>query len=906
MVDKLLTQKHYACFKQNYLIFHNLMIKKYIVYLKSYLNRKGILMKKWISGIILFMLVGLLLACGDEENVNNSEDKETTAENEKDQQELWKEINSLKTIVSFMNTGAHPDDENSGLLAFMSLGKGVESSTVLANRGKGGQNEIGTETGEGLSVIRTRELQEASKFINNDLEILNQDFDDSITDFGFSKSPDETLEKWGEEKTYKRLIKEIRKHRPDILFTSFRDIENQHGHHRAVSILSQRAFNDAANPEVFPEQLENGLEVWQPQKFYLPANDDEGNETLRFNIGGEVDPIYNKTYPQLGEEARYFHESQGMGEDLEVEDQYESLELAESEVNNKGKEEKSIFDDIPYDFKEYADQIDDEDLKEELNNFQEELDEIVDLYPEKLKILEKTQKVLGTVDDIKAQLQDENYSLSDSMKVDLLDRLNKKDEQLQKISTISADLDIQLKPEDNQLVRGEKTEISVIIKNEGETEVSKVEVDPIVPENWDVSGVEKMDSIEAGDTVTTTFDVEVSENADYFDPYEDFVVQADVSYHLMDSKVEHTISPDAKNPIAVLPDFDLELSPEKEVVRTEEGKQEFDVDVNVTNYVDGSNEGQVEIEVPDNWSVEPKKTDVSFSKQDEKKKVSFKVETNDDVDAGDYSLNAKVVNNEGDFSETYHPIDYDHIGKTYWPKGEAEVDTKSFSLEVPDNLKVGYVDSGFDNLPDKLQRIGMDVIELTSEDLESGKLNQYDTIVIGIRGYLDRDDLKENNDQLLNYVKDGGHVVMQYHKPDDNWDTEETAPYKLEIGEPSIEWRVTDEESDVEVLKPKSPIFNWPNEINNDDWGNWEQERGLYFPMDWDEEFEPYISMSDKSDLPYEGPFEGGMLKADYGEGSYLYTNLGWYRQIDHNVPGAYRIFTNLLSYPLYEENEKE
>lgn len=446
----------------------------------------------------------------------------------------------------------------------------------------------------------------------------------------------------------------------------------------------------------------------------------------------------------------------------------------------------------------------------------------------------------------------------------------------------------------------------MIIKNEGETEVSKVEVDPIVPENWDVSGVEKMDSIEAGDTVTTTFDVEVSENADYFDPYEDFVVQADVSYHLMDSKVEHTISPDAKNPIAVLPDFDLELSPEKEVVRTEEGKQEFDVDVNVTNYVDGSNEGQVEIEVPDNWSVEPKKTDVSFSKQDEKKKVSFKVETNDDVDAGDYSLNAKVVNNEGDFSETYHPIDYDHIGKTYWPKGEAEVDTKSFSLEVPDNLKVGYVDSGFDNLPDKLQRIGMDVIELTSEDLESGKLDQYDTIVIGIRGYLDRDDLKENNDQLLNYVKDGGHVVMQYHKPDDNWDTEETAPYKLEIGEPSIEWRVTDEESDVEVLKPKSPIFNWPNEINNDDWGNWEQERGLYFPMDWDEEFEPYISMSDKSDLPYEGPFEGGMLKADYGEGSYLYTNLGWYRQIDHNVPGAYRIFTNLLSYPLYEENEKE
>src|SRR5699024_2127213 len=196
------------------------------------------------------------------------------------------------------------------------------------------------------------------------------------------------------------------------------------------------------------------------------------------------------------------------------------------------------------------------------------------------------------------------------------------------------------------------------------------------------------------------------------------------------------------------------------------------------------------------------------------------------VDAGDYSLDGKVVNNEGDVSATYHPIDYDHIGKTYCPNEEADVDTKSFSSEIGHRLQVGYVHSGSDNRRDKRQRIAMNVIECTYEDLESGKLNQYDTIVIGIRGYLDRDDLKENNDQLLNYVKDGGHVVMQYHKPDDNWDTEETAPYKLEIGEPSIEWRVTDEESDVEVLKPKSPIFNWPNEINNDDWGNWEQERG--------------------------------------------------------------------------------
>src|SRR5699024_4526910 len=187
-------------------------------------------MKRWITVLILLTLV--LVSCSEgNDATNNSGDNKEANEDEK-KQKLWQEVNSLNTIVSFMNTGAHPDDENSGLLAYMSLGEGVDSSSVLAHRGEGGQNEIGTEAGEGAGVNRTRDLEESAKMILNHADLLNTVFDNSITDFGFSKSPEETLEEEGKEKTYEGFLKVIRQQRPDILFTSVRDVENQHGHHR--------------------------------------------------------------------------------------------------------------------------------------------------------------------------------------------------------------------------------------------------------------------------------------------------------------------------------------------------------------------------------------------------------------------------------------------------------------------------------------------------------------------------------------------------------------------------------------------------------------------------------------------------------------------------------------------------
>ena len=240
---------------------------------------------------------------------------------------------------------------------------------------------------------------------------------------------------------------------------------------------------------------------------------------------------------------------------------------------------------------------------------------------------------------------------------------------------------------------------------------------------------------------------------------------------------------------------------------------------------------------------------------------------------------------------------YDHINDIYFLYSSA-INGVAFELLKPDNLKVGYIESGFDTIADDLINAGFDLTKLTENDLASGDLSVYDTIVTGIRANLSRADLVQNNARLHEYVENGGHLVVQYHKPGDNWNIQTSAPYPLEIGNPSIRWRVTDENAEVTMTQPEHKLFNYPNNITTGDWDNWVQERGLYFPMNWDERYETFVSMAD----PDEDPFEGGILMAEHGEGTYLYTNLVFYRQIDNQVPGGYRIFTNLISYGI-EEN---
>ncbi|GAA0343277.1 PIG-L family deacetylase [Bacillus carboniphilus] len=803
--------------------------------------------------------------------------------------ELWNVLKPLSTTVTFLNTGAHPDDERSDFLAYLSRGLGVKTASLIANRGEGGQNEIGTELGNGLGIIRSNEMIEAAKITGVKAYHLSELTSDAIYDFGFSKSPDETLEKWGEDVTYERLIRFIRTYKPDIVMPSFRNVDSQHGHHRAITILSLQAFEDAADPTVFPEQLEEGLTPWEIKKVYLPTASDSNPDNITSIEIGMYDPIYQMTYPQLGEESRYMHKSQGMGRDIPAEPRQVQLELVNAieSANNP-----DLFAGVPYDFAEWAELVPQKGLQKQLIELQKSLDQIVELYPNRSEILPEVQDSLKAVERVKAMV--DKAPLSEGVKVDLFHKLELKAVQLKEASFVASSLDVNTSLDSNVLTSGEKSTVTMTITNNGEKSIHHVAASLVLPDNWENSDVKKVTKLQPGDSKTVTFEVQVPEDSESFDPYGQPVIQSKISYKENGYTTESVLELD--NTVAVLPGLSLTMDPQNVVVNTADVQDEIPVKVKVKNYFEGAKNATVSLNLPEGWSSNPSATEISFTERFEEKEVSFTITPPDDIEEGDFVIEAVATADGKSFNTTVQEILYDHIKDMYYLYPSV-INGVAFELLKPDNLKIGYIESGFDKVADYLANAGFDVTKLTEEDLTSADLTQYDTIVTGIRAYLSREDLVQNNDRLLEYVENGGHFVVQYHKPGDNWDTDATAPYRLKIGTPSIRWRVTDELADVTVTQPDHALFNYPNVITDNDWDHWVQERGLYFPMDWDSNYETFLSMAD----PGEDPFDSGVLLTEYGEGTYLYTNLVFYRQMENQVPGAYRIFTNLISYGLGE-----
>ncbi|MFC4766241.1 NEW3 domain-containing protein [Effusibacillus consociatus] len=802
--------------------------------------------------------------------------------------DLWKSIKPLTTVASLMNTGAHPDDEHSALLAYSSLGLGVATSSVIANRGEGGQNEIGSELGNALGVIRSRELQEASKITNVTLEMLSQDIDDPIFDFGFSKSPEETLQKWNENVAYERLIRNIRKHRPDVLIPAFLNEPSTHGHHRAINILTVKAFEDAAKPDVFPEHLKEGLKPWQVKKLYVPANKDAFTTAVPI---GTYDEIYGASYVQLGEESRSMHKSQGMGRDYHEgpQDGFYKLEKAVIPVPAK---EGSLFDGISFTFEDLAKEVEtkgkDNKVTKDLRQLQKDADEIVNAYPRFRTVAEKVHHMLQ---DVRAAVKDvEASSLSDQDKADLLFRLNAKLDQLNRASAESNSVVVKVIPDTGELVRGQTAKVTVRVFNGGQVDLKNLSVKLNLPSGWQAAakGATSFKQLGYNQTGIVEYDVTVPANADGFHPYRAPVVSAAVEYSAFDVPANVTVSP--KNTVAVLPEFSVSLSPNATVLNTLKSDEPIPVTVGVRNYTPGAAQTTVSLEVPEGWNVEPKQAAVSFSQKGETKSASFTVKAPAGTSNGKYQVKAKAVRGSVTSNQSVQVIEYPHIGRTYLVSPSV-LNIQAFDLGIPSELKVGYVSSGFDNIDQYLRQVGVNVTNLDANEVQFGDLSKYNTIVLGIRAYGFRPDLLASSNRLLEYVKNGGNLVVQYHKPEDKWKPE-LAPYPIKIGTPLIQWRVTDENSKVTMLAPDHPIFNTPNKITEQDWANWVQDRSAYNPAEWGKEYVALISNGD----PGEKEFTGTFLTANYGKGTYTYSSLAWYRQIPSLVPGSFRLFVNMIS----------
>lgn len=804
--------------------------------------------------------------------------------------DLWKSIKPLTTIASAMNTGAHPDDEHSATLAYLSLGRGVNTSSVIAVRGEGGQNEIGSELGQGLGVIRTRELQEASKITNVTLGMLGEQLNDPIFDFGFSKSVEETLEKWGESVAYERLIRKIRELRPDVIIPAFLNENSTHGHHRTINVLTVRAFKDAANPEVYPEQLKQGLQPWQIKKLYLPANNKD--YTVRAPIG-EYNSIYGASYLQLGEESRFMHKSQGMGRVVDEGpaqgDSYYKLDL--STVKTKEKEQ-DIFDGIAFTFADLAKEISvkgkDNKIAKDLQALQQDADRIVAAYPSFANVL---KEVHGMKADVQTALVDvKKSSLDAATKEDLLHRLHVKEEQLNKASMEAASVVVKVKPDANELVAGQTTKVTVTVFNGGSSKLDNVKLSLNVPAGWTAApvGTTSFGQLGYNETASAVFEVKVPADAPLFKPYEASMFNAKVVYEAFRTVTSLQETP--QNAVAVLPPYSMTLSPSATILNTLKPGDPIPVKVTVKNYTPGASKASIALQVPEGWTAEPAAEELSFAAKGETKSVAFSVKGASNVSPGKFTVTAVAKNGDVQSMHGTQVIQYPHIGKTYIVQ-PAELQIQAFDLKTPEKWKVGYVSSGFDNIDQYLRQVGVNVVNLDAKDIESGDLSQYNAIVLGIRAYAFRPELIPSNQRLLNYVKNGGNLVVQYHKPEDKW-SPDLAPYPIKIGSPLIQWRVTDENSKVTTLAPEHPMFNAPNKITDQDWNNWIQDRSAYNPSEWGKEYTELISNGD----PGEKEFTGTFLTANYGKGIYTYSSLVWYREIPALVPGSIRMFVNMIS----------
>lgn len=806
--------------------------------------------------------------------------------------DLWESVVPLTTTTSFMNTGAHPDDERSHFLAYLSRGQGVQTSFLLSTRGQGGQNEIGSELGNELGIIRTNELQASSNVLGIETFFLNQGLNDSVKDFGFSKSAEETLNKWGETKTYERLIHYIRQFKPDIIMPSFRNVDTQHGHHRAMTMLTKKAFKDAANPDVFPDQLDNGLSTWQAKKMYLPAETEE-QTTTSIQIGIN-DTHYDMTYPQLGEKARYLHESQGMGKEVGDGEETVNLQLVKSTVGDIPEHEDTIFENIPYDFNDHAKSLTKSEnaYKNKLIRLQKDLEAVKDAYPNAEKVFTEAKQTLDELQKLKSKMNKGNKLEAETKKT-LLHKLEVKEKQLVDTIYEAAQIDVNVQVNDSKLTDRDETKVSVKVENNGTHNIEAIRSKLSIPADWKMVGDQNYTTLKSGENTTFHYKVKTDINK-YYNPYNNPAIQANITLKVGNQFLTKQYKPNET--VAQLPEVSLTLEPEKLVINTNDVKESTSLDVQVEKFAEGDLTTEVSLNLPKGWKAEPNSKTVRFNEDEENKQVSFELIPPPTVAEGDFTITPKAKVGNKIISESVQTIQYEHIGTDY-SISDAKVEGTAFPLDYPNDLKVGYVDSGFDKVAEQLTNIGMDITKLNKEQLQNGDLSKYDTIVTGIRAYLSREDLLNNNKQLLEYVENGGHLVVQYNKPWDNWDPQATAPYKLVIGQPSIKWRVTHEDAPIEVLKPDSPLFNYPNSIKQSDWEGWVQERGLYFPMEWSDKYETYVSVAD----PGEDAFKSGILMADYGEGSYLYSNLVWYRQIQNQVPGGYRIFTNLISYPYHD-----
>ena len=790
-------------------------------------------------------------------------------------------VNSLTAVGAekrVLMIGAHPDDEDTELLAILSRGLGAQTAYLSLSRGEGGQNLIGPELGPELGVIRTEELLAARR-----LDGARQYFTRAY-DFGFSKTAEESFRFWPRDSLLKDVLDVIRRFRPQVVVSIFSGTPRDgHGQHQVAGALARQAF------EILKDSS------WGPVKLYRSARFDSAGTTLTLQ-GGRLEPVTGQSFHQLAMAGRSRHRSQDMGQLQQPGPSVIRLALWEERDSGRGtRDGNGLFagvDTVLRGQARYVALVDS--ARAALNP----------LHPEALvPLLARALDALGN--GTNAVDTEQRALLSHAL-------------------AAAAGVEIDGVADDWIVVGGQRVQVEATVWNAGASGARLDDVQLVAPAGW---AIERLDQpsgpIAGGGVATRRFVVTVPADAERSQPYflrrpplgalyDWSAVPPDVrglpfEPPLLELAVRATIAGasvtftrevsyryrdeadgEVRRPLVVDCAFDVALTPGLVVwpsAGPASGPRRFTV--TVTNRTRGTAVAELTLTPPRGWAALPRDTLV-FAHEDESKSATVTLALPASVQPGVVLLRAGAGRASGRrCQDASRVIDYPHIRPRPVVHPSA-VEIHVVQIALPALARVGYVRGAADRVPEALAAVGVPVELLDADSLARGSLARYDAIVIGSRAYETDPALVANNGRILEYARGGGLVIVQYQQYP--FIQGGFAPYPLTLARPHD--RVTDEAAPVTLLDPGAPVFHVPNEIGPADWQGWVQERGLYFAHDWDPAYAPLLEMHD----PGDPPLQGGLLVSHVGRGTYVYTALAFFREIPAGVTGAYRLFANLLA----------
>jgi LmbE family N-acetylglucosaminyl deacetylase len=835
---------------------------------------------------------------------------------------LLRQMDGVKRVLMI---AAHPDDEDTSLLTTLAREWGAETAYLSLTRGDGGQNVIGPELWEGLGVVRTGELMAA-----RDLDGGRQYFTRAF-DYGFSKTADEALSLWPREELLADVVWVVRSFRPHVIVSVFSGTPRDgHGQHQAAGIVAREAFAAAGDRTRFPEQLVAGLEMWQPAKLYESRRGGFGGrgggpEPEGVTIPtGDLDPLLGRSAYQLSMESRSQHRSQDMGSRQPAGPRSTGVVLVDSRVAGDG----GFFAGIDTTLVGLTSSLPAAAAQTTRGHLEAYRDAVararanVGLDP------------VGIADEIAEALDHLSAAVSAAIPAagtELRRALASKLDVAQRAFMAAAGISLHVRADDDLVVPGQTVRVTAELWNASPFELREADMDILEPEMWRVSepeieGLSAAGTIAPGSLVSVTYEVRLPEDAQpsslYFlrqprdgamyrwpndralwglprDP-ELVVVTADFTAvvpngpsgqpYIESSAPWRYVGVDPtrgefERRVLIVPEVSVSASPAGLVWPS--GRDEAQtVSVVLRSEAEGGSRGEVAMTAPAGWSVTPSSRPFALLEAGTQRTVTFELRPNGSPVRGEHVFAVEARTEDGRvFDEGYSLIDYEHIERAalFSP---AEARATVVPVAVPDGLRVAYVMGSGDDGPEAIRQLGVDVTLLGPDEVREGAFDGFDTVVLGIRAYETREDLRAAAEQLLDFARDGGVVVAQYNRAP----LGSLPPYALDVGRGSP--RVTDETAPVTLLDADAPVFTTPNRVDTNDFEGWVQERGLYFGSEWADGWVPLLEMNDVG----EDPQRGSLLVASVGEGVFMYTGLSFFRQWADRVPGAYRLFANLIS----------